>query len=74
MEPDLNFLLGFSRLRIKSILEILHSNCWMQSEPVTVIQALAACAALSPESNTGSSDCKYRNQKTSDLDLILSVT
>lgn len=50
MEPDLNFLLGFSRLRIKSILEILHSNCWMQSEPVTVIQALAACAALSPES------------------------
>lgn len=50
MEPDLNFLLGFGRLRIKSILETLHSNCWMQSEPVTVIQALAACAALSPES------------------------
>lgn len=47
---DLNSLLGFDRLGIKSTLEILHSNCCLQSEPVTVVQAVAACAALSPAS------------------------
>lgn len=32
------------------MLEILNSHCWMQSEPTIFVQAVAACAALSPRS------------------------
>lgn len=50
IEPHRSYLLGFSRLGIKFVLEILNSHCWMQSESTTLVQAIAAWAAFSPKS------------------------
>lgn len=67
IKPDMNSLLGFSRLRIKSISAILHSNCWTQSELKTVIQAVAACI---PRVDAGSMAALTANREIRNLPML----